>query len=109
MTTFEKDQYSADFDHQKEVREIFTQLGFSNFNIETCLTNGCSHYISLEVNVLNEMKCWSEMHVENNKSYVTVRISDHSSNLERFGCVRNKMSFNDFKKLIANGAISTNN
>jgi Leucine-rich repeat (LRR) protein len=46
---------------------------------------------------------------DNNTTDITVRISDHSSNLSRFGVVGNKMDMRHFKKLIQSGAIANIN
>ena len=109
--TFEKTTYNENFDHQSEVKKIFSEMGYTNFKIETSLTNGCSHYISLNVEVLNEGKCYADMFVYENKTSIQVRISDHFSGLEKNcgGVCGNKMTLNAFKKLIQTGAIAKSN
>lgn len=109
-TTFEKQEFNQDFDHQSEITKLFNEMGYTKFKIETCFTNGLSHYVNLNVTVLNDKNCWCDMYInENNTTDITVRISDHSSNLSRFGVVGNKMDMKHFKKLIQSGAIVNNN
>lgn len=110
-SSFQKNIYNENFDHQTEVKKTFTEMGFTDFSVETSLTNGRSHYISLQVDVLSEGKCYAEMYVENGKAYITVRISDHASGLEKNcgGVCGNKMTLAAFKKLIETGAIKSRN
>jgi hypothetical protein len=110
-TGFEKQEFNADFDHQTEAIKMFNEMGFTKFNIETSLSNGLSHYVRLTVEVLNEGKTYAEMFVMDNKATITVRISDHSSGLEKNcgGVSGNRMTLNAFKKLIETGAIKGSN
>ena len=62
---------------------MMNEMGYSNVNVETCLTNGLSHYVRLNVEVLNEGKCFANMFIYNGKTEITIRISDHASGLEK--------------------------
>ena len=109
-TTFEKQEFNQDFDHQSEIIKMFSEMGYTKISIDTCFTNGLSHYVRLTVEVLNDKNCWCDMYInDDNTTDITVRISDHSSNLSRFGVVGNKMDMIHFKKLIQSGAIANNN
>ena len=109
-TTFEKQEFNQDFDHQSEIINMFNEMGYTKINVDTCLTNGLSHYVRLTVEVLNAKNLWCDMYVnDDNTTDITIRISDHSSNLSRFGAVGNKMDMRHFKKLIQSGAIANNN
>jgi hypothetical protein len=110
-TTFEKQEFNADFDHTSPIVAMFNEMGYSDFSIETSLTNGLSHYVKLTVDVLNEGKCWADMFIMDNKTNITVRISDIVSGLERNcgGVCGNKMTLSAFKKLIQTGAIKSTN
>jgi len=107
---FEKQEFNTDFDYNSEITKQFNELGYTKIKIVSCFTNGLSHYVSLNVAVLNSRNCWSEMYInENNTTDITVRISNHDSNLSRFGIVGNKMTMANFNKLILTGAIKNNN
>ena len=110
-TTFEKTQYNTEFDHTTPIVVMMNKLGYSNVRVETCLTNGLSHYVRLNVEVLNSGKCWSDMFIFENTTDITIRISNHTSGLEKYcnGVSGNKMSMTAFKELIADGAIKSTN
>ena len=92
-TTFIANPGNQEFDHQSEIKETFKSLGFDEISIQTCLTNGISHYVSVNLDVLDEGRMPMEIFVFENIASVQVRISDHVSNLERFGGVAgNKIS-----------------
>ena len=108
--TFEKQEFNTEFDYSSEITKMFNKMGYTKFKIETCFTNGLSHYISLNIDVINEKNCWSDMYINEDKTTdITVRISNHDSNLSRFGVVGNKMTMTNFKKLISTKAIKNNN
>jgi len=90
---------------------MFNEMGFTNVKVVTCLTNGLSHYVSLNVDVLNEGKCYADMFIYDGKTNITVRISDHKSGLEKNcdGVCGNKMTMFAFKKLISTQAINNIN
>jgi predicted sulfurtransferase len=110
-TTFEKTEFSAEFDHKTPIVEMMNEMGYTNVNVETCLTNGLSHYVKLNVEVLNEGKCYADMFVFDGRTSITIRISDHKSGLERNcgGVCGNKMTMFAFKRLISEGAIKQSN
>jgi hypothetical protein len=110
-TTFEKQHFNEKVDHSQSVVEMFKNMGYSNIKVSTSLTNGLSHYVTLRVDVLNEGKCYAEMFVFDGKATIEVRISNHSSNLEKIcgGVSGNKMTLNAFKHLVTTGAIANNN
>ena len=109
--TFEKSEFNAEYDHTTPVVAMRNEMGYSNVKVETCLTNGLSHYVRLNVEVLNDGKCWADMFIYDGKTDITIRISDHVSGLEKncVGVCGNKMSMFAFKKLIATGAIKATN
>ena len=109
MKTFEKQEANEKFNHAEGVIKMFAELGFTNVDVKTCTTNGLTHYVSIKVDVLNENKLWADMYTWNGMAFPTVRISDHSSNIDKFGCVGDVMNLNHFKMLIKNGAIKSNN
>jgi hypothetical protein len=88
--------------------KMFTDMGFTPSRVEICFTNGCSAYISLNVKVLNLPKMYAEVFVYEGVASIKVRVSDHSSNLERIcgGVCNNKMSFQAFSHLVENNVIS---
>lgn len=110
-TTFEKQEFNAEFDHTTPIIEMMNKMGYSNVKVTTSLTNGLSHYISLNVEVLNEGRCWADMFVYDGKTSITIRISDHDSGLEKNcgGVCGNKMTMYAFKRLIQTGAIKSTN
>lgn len=110
--TFTKKEFSKDFDHQERITKIFSDLGFNDIVIKTSDTNGLSHYVSVnDFIVVNEMKLYDEMFVFEGDTYITVRISDHTSNLDTIcgGVSGNKMNLRAFKHLIETGAIAPKN
>lgn len=111
ITTFKKLQFNTEYDHTSPVVAMMNEMGYSNVNVETCLTNGLSHYVRLNVEVLNEGKCFANMFIYNGKTEITIRISDHASGLEKncAGVSGNKMSLGAFKQLITTGAIKASN
>ena len=118
MTTFQANSFDVEFDHQQSTKNIFNNLGFTKFTIKTDLTNGCSHYVSLRVSVLRPEGLFvgmypavlvfsgGEMFEDKTRCDITVRISDHSSNLDRLGCSGNKMTLSSFKRLIETASIA---
>lgn len=106
-TTFEKNTFNEQAINEADYIKMFAELGFEAKRVEISFTNGCSAYITLNVNVLNENKMWADTFVYDGKATIQVRVSDHASNLERIcgGVSGNKMSMMAFKKLIENNVI----
>lgn len=106
-TTFEKQNFNEQAISEADYVKMFAELGFEAKRVEISFTNGCSAYITLNVNVLNEGKMWADTFVYEGKATIQVRVSDHSSNLERIcgGVSGNKMSMAAFRKLIENNVI----
>lgn len=113
MTTqFNKVTANQSFDNSLYMKEMFFNIGYKNVNVRTCTTNGISNYITLDVEVLNENKLYHCMWVnEDNTVTITVRISDHLSNLETRcnGVSGNKLTIDTLNKLIITGAIKATN
>lgn len=105
-TTFEKQTIT--FANESDYRSIFEAMGFSPSKVEICFTNGCSAYVSLNVNVVNADKMYADVFVYDGKASLKVRISDHASNLERIcgGVSGNKLSLDAFKLLVENNVIA---
>ena len=105
--TFEKQKFNERVINKAYFVEMFAELGFEAKRVEISFTNGCSAYITLNVNVLNEGKMWPEVFVYEGQAIIQVRVSDHESNLERIcgGVSGNKMSMAAFKELIENNVI----
>ena len=105
--TFEKQNFNENAISEADYIKMFASLGFEAKRVEISFTNGCSAYVTLNVNVLNEGKMWAETFVYEGKATIQVRVSDHASNLERIcgGVSGNKMSMAAFKKLIENNVI----
>lgn len=110
-TTFEKQAFNTEYDHTTPIVVMMNKMGYTNVKVETCLTNGLSHYVRLNVEVLNEGKCWADMFICDGRADITIRISDHVSGLEKNcgGVCGNKMSMFAFEKLINTGAIKATN
>ena len=106
-TKFEKQNFSdAALDTDRYIK-MFADLGFKAGNIEISLTNGCSAYINIFAEVINEGSMHNCCFIYDGKCCLQVRVSDHSSNLETIcgGAVGNKISFEMFEKLAINGVI----
>ena len=105
--TFQKQNFNEDVISKSDYIKMFADLGFEAKRVEISFTNGCSAYVTLNVNVLNENKMWAETFVYEGKATIHVRVSDHSSNLETIcgGVSGNKMSFVAFKQLLENKVI----
>ena len=103
-STFEKQNFNEQAIDEADFVKMFAELGFEAKRVEISFTNGCSAYVTLNVNVLNEGKMWADVFVYECKATIQVRVSDHISNLERIcgGVSGNKMSMAAFKKLIEN-------
>lgn len=109
MKNFKKQEFNKNFDHQASVKATFAELGFYNLSIQTSLANGLSHYVSvIDFDLLDENKLYHEMFVDSGMTFITVRISDHRSNLDTIcgGVSGNQMNLAAFKKLIETGAIA---
>ena len=106
-TTFKKQNFNETAISENDYIKMFAALGFEAKKVEISFTNGCSAYVTLNVNVLNEGKMWAETFVHEGKATIQVRVSDHASNLERIcgGVSGNKMSMAAFKILIENNVI----
>jgi len=110
--SFQKQHFNKDFDHQERIKSLFSELGFNDIDITTSTKNGLSHYVAInDFVVINEMKLFAEMFVFEGMTCITVRISDHKSNLDTIcgGVSGNKMNLQAFKKLIETGAIAPKN
>ena len=105
--TFTKQEFNESAISEQDYISKFNALGFNPTKVEICFTNGCSAYVSLNVEVLNEGKMYADVFVYEGKAYLQVRVSDHLSNLERIcgGVSGNKISFDAFKSLAENGVI----
>jgi hypothetical protein len=106
-TIFEKQKFNEQAINKAYYVEMFAGLGFEAKRVEISFTNGCSAYVTLNVNVLNEGKMWPDVFVYEGQAIIQVRVSDHESNLERIcgGVSGNKMSMAAFKELIENNVI----
>jgi hypothetical protein len=106
--TFNKQNFNETAVSKQDYIDKFNALGFSPTKVEICFTNGCSAYISINVNVLNENEMYADVFVYEGKASLQVRVSDHISNLEKIcgGVSGNKMSFNAFKSLVSNKVIN---
>ena len=110
MKTFNKQEANQDFNHQESIVKTFLDLGYTDVKIETFLVNGVSHYVRFDVDVLNAGKLFHEMDIwEDNTTSIEIRISDHFSNLDKFGVSKNKMTMSNLMQLRETGAISKNN
>ena len=107
-TTFEKQKFNEAVITKESYIEMFKEIGFTPSNVVLCFSNGCSAYITLNVNVLNENKMYADVFVYENKATVTVRVSDHDSNLEKICCgvSGNRLSLNAFKHLVNTNVIN---
>lgn len=105
--TFTKQNFNEAVITKESYIEMFNKLGFNPTKVDICFTNGCSAYISLNVEVLNEGKMYADVFVYEGKATIQVRVSDHVSNLERIcgGVSGDKLSFNAFKSLVENKVI----
>ncbi len=105
--TFEKQEFNQEVISDSKYFEMFQEMGFSASKVEICFTNGCSAYVTVIVNVVNEKKMFADNFVYDGKCTLTVRVSDHASNLERVcgGVSGNKVSLAAFRRLIETGAI----
>lgn len=108
MANFTKQNFNEKAINENDYIKMFNKLGFDVEKVVISYTNGCSAYITLNVIVLDERKMWAETSVFEGKSTITVRVSDHWSNLERIcgGVSGNKMSMQAFQKLIENNVIA---
>ena len=109
MKNFEKQQSNENFNHQENVINTFKELGYTNIKVQTSLTNGISHYVRFEVAVLNANKLFMDMDVLGDFTDIEVRVSDHYSNLYKFGSSKNKMTMASLMQLRKTGAIAMNN
>ena len=106
-TTFEKQNFNEKVIKEADYVKMFAEIGFEAKKVDISFTNGCSAYITLNVKVLNEGKMFAEVFVYEGKATIQVRVSDHSSNLEKScgGVCGNKMSIVAFKQLVENNII----
>jgi hypothetical protein len=105
--TFQKQNFNESVITKEDYITKFNALGFNPTKVEISFTNGCSAYISLNVEVINEGKMYADVFVYDSKATLQVRVSDHASNLERIcgGVCGNKLSFEAFKTLVDNNVI----
>lgn len=106
--TFQKQEFNEELISKESYISMFAEIGFDAKRVDISFTNGCSAYITLNVNVLNENKMYAETFVYDGKATIQIRVSDHTSNLEKIcgGVSGNKISFAAFKELIKNNVIS---
>lgn len=111
MKTFTAQKFNESAVSKRDYVLKFAKLGFviSESDVTISFTNGCSAYISMAVNVINEGKMPADAFVMDGISYFKVRVSDHSSNLERIcgGFCSNTMSFSLFMDLVSSNVIKS--
>lgn len=107
---FEKQKFNEAMVSESEYIEMFAQLGFNAQKVQISFTNGCSAYITVYAKVLNAGKMYYDTFVYDGVCTLQVRVSDHSSNLERIcgGVAGNTLSFEAFKSLVEKGVIKDN-
>lgn len=108
MTKFNKSNIQESSTDKSFYIKIFEDLGFNIRSVQISYANGCSAYISLTVNVLDEKKMYADVFVYNGQADITVRISEHQSNLERIcgGVAGNRLSYVAFLSLVENKIIT---
>ena len=108
MRTFNKANIQESSTDKALYIEKFKSLGFDVKSVQISYANGCSAYISLSVKVINENKMYADVFVYNGLSDITVRISEHQSNLERLcgGVAGNRLSYIAFLSLVENKVIT---
>ena len=106
--TFIKRTYNESTVSEDRYVAMFKDLGFTAKKVVISFTNGCSAYITIDVNVLNEGKMPMDIFVYEGIAQLKVRVSDHNSNLETIcgGCVGDKVSMTLFRKLAENNVIA---
>lgn len=109
-TTFEKQTFNQEAVTESDFVTMFNEMGFNPSKIEICFTNGCSAYITVNVKVLNTDKMYADVFIYDNVATLTVRVSDHDSNLEKIcgGVSGNKLSIVAFTQLVKNNVIEQN-
>lgn len=105
MEIFKKQTANENFNHQENVINKFFKMGYSNVRVTTSLLNGVSNYVTFEVKVLNKNKLFMDMDFFGDYTEIKVRISDHRSNLDRFGSSKNTMTMSCLEILRESGAI----
>ena len=99
--TFTKNDINTDFYNEQYYTDMFNSFGFNPSSINICFTNGVSAYVSINCKVLKSGKLPYDAFIWEDMVSLTVRVSDHSSNLERFGGADgNKISMSWFEKLV---------
>ena len=108
MKTFNKANIQESSTDKALYIEKFKSLGFDVKSVQISYANGCSAYVSLSVKVINENKMYSDVFVYNGQSDITVRISEHQSNLESIcgGVAGNRLSYVAFLSLVENKVIT---
>lgn len=111
QATFDKKEFNPNYDHTTTIVEMMNKMGYTNVRVETCLTNGLSHYVRLNVEILNPGKLFYGMDTYEGRVSITIRISNHWSNLELHcgGVSGNKMTMHAFQTLIEKGGIQKYN
>lgn len=108
METFTSQKFNENLITKESYISMFEEFGFTPSKVEISFVNGCSAYITLNVNVINENKMYAETFVFDGKATITVRVSDHVSGLEKNcgGICGNRFSLVVFRELVKNNIIS---
>lgn len=108
MKTFNKANIQESSTDKALYIEKFKSLGFDVKSVQISYANGCSAYVNLSVKVINENKIYADVFVYNGQADITVRISEHQSNLERIcgGVAGNRLSYVAFLSLVENKVIT---
>ena len=108
MRTFNKANIQESSTDKALYIEKFKSLGFDVKNVQISYANGCSAYVSLSVKVINENKMYADVFVYNGQADITVRMSEHQSNLESIcgGVAGNRLSYVAFLSLVENKVIT---
>lgn len=108
MKTFNKANIQESSTDKALYIEKFKSLGFDVKSVQISYANGCSAYVNLSVKVINENKIYADVFVYNGQADITVRISEHQSNLESIcgGVAGNRLSYVAFLSLVENKVIT---
>jgi len=109
-TVFEKQNFNEAMVSEADYIKMFAELGFNAQKVQISFTNGCSAYITVYAKVLDLKAMYYDTFVYEGICTLQVRVSDHSSNLERIcgGVDGNRLSMQAFKTLVEKGVIKDN-
>ena len=98
MKSFQKQKLNENFLNEDYYTEMFNKLGFKPSSVSISNTNGCSAYISLNINVIDEGEMYGEVFVFEGKASIKVALYNNPGSMSKARTKLPSMIISPFRK-----------